>query len=273
MQDLVRRLLQPFVQPAANQPSQDEILFEAYKELSGLPRDMFLLLEEEPEIFSQCPLSDEATRDIRIPYARILETRLKEVIAPEEMQQGSASPAIRLEPEPELPTTPGISLTVFDAKIPESTTTPRTLLASRKCMFGSAHARHCSTLLRLLYLHNVINPTNSSYHAASILVPLYSAMLQEVEMEDLIHVEADTFWLLESIAAELSEVDEDEGKLWMAKLGQRLAWADYDLFTELVTLLVITNCINKLILLDSNQEDSIPLYRTTLSEFISCEIV
>jgi hypothetical protein len=90
-------------------------------------------------------------------------------------------------------------------------------------------------LERLLYLHNAINPANSSSHAASILVPLYSAMLQEVEVEDLAHVEADTFWLLESIVAELSEVDEDGGQRWMAKLAQRLAWADYDLFTELVT--------------------------------------
>lgn len=235
MQDFVRRLLQPFLQPAAHLPTQDEKLFEAYKELSGLPRAMFLLLEEEPEIHSRCPLSDDAPESIRISYARILELRLKQIIEPEEEQQGSLTPAIRLESEPELSTTPGISLTTFDSGLPEGVTTPRTLLASRKCMFGNMHARHCSALLRLLYLHNAINPANSSSHAASILVPLYSAMLQEVEIEDLAHVEADTFWLLESIVAELSEVDEDGGQRWMATLAQRLAWADYDLFSELVT--------------------------------------
>jgi hypothetical protein len=107
-------------------------------------------------------------------------------------------------------------------------------------MFGNAHARHCSVLLRLLYLHNAVNPAKASSHTASLLVPLYSAMLQEVDPESLAHVEADTFWLLESIVAELSEVDEGGGQAWMTELGKRLAWADYDYFSELVLILSVT---------------------------------
>ena len=106
-------------------------------------------------------------------------------------------------------------------------------------MFGTAHARHCSILLRVLYLHNAINPANAPSHTASLLVPLYSAMLQEVETEHLGHVEADTFWLLESIVAELSHVDEEGGQPWMTKLSQQLAWVDYDLFSELVNALSV----------------------------------
>jgi hypothetical protein len=196
---------------------------------------MFSLLEEEPEIFSECPLSDDASENIRIPYARILESRLDQLNEPGKERDGSPMPEIRLETESDV-STPGISITSFDSDVWEHGSTPRTLLASRKCMFGNAHESHCSVLLRLLYLHNAVNPAKVSSHTASLLVPLYSAMLQEVDPEGLAHVEADTFWLLESIVAELSEVDEDGGQVWIAELGKRLAWADYDFFTELVLI-------------------------------------
>jgi len=232
LQDLARRLLEPF---STGLPELDDRLSEVFKELSGLPRDMFSQLDNEPEEFIQCPLNDEAPEDIRIPNARILESRLNEMNF---TTCESPRPGITLEGEADV-STPGISISNFDSGQPEDVAVPKTLLHSRKCMFGTAHARHCSVLLRVLYLHNTINPANPSSHTASLLVPLYSAMLQEVETEHLGHVEADTFWLLESIVAELSHVDEEGGQPWMTKLSQRLAWADYDLFSELVNALLL----------------------------------
>lgn len=232
----MRRLLQPFTELSENSHDQDEKISETFKELSGLPRDMFSLLEEEPENFGNCPLNDDAPDDIRIPYAQILESRLNELNEPAKTRGGSTTPEIRLEADV---STPGISITSFDSEIWANGSAPKTLLDSRTCMFGNAHARHCSVLLRLLYLHNAVNPAKASSHTASLLVPLYSAMVQEVDTEELAHVEADTFWLLESIVAELSEVDEDGRQVWMAELGKRLAWADYDFFTELVLTLLV----------------------------------
>lgn len=70
---------------------------------------------------------------------------------------------------------------------------------------------------------------------ASILIPLYSVLNTEVELDDLAHAEADTFWLFEAIVGEFSELeDEAEGHLWMKKFGERLSWADPELSMDLV---------------------------------------
>lgn len=231
----MRRLLKPFTELSGYSRDHDEKVSETFKELSGLPYHMFSLLKEEPESFKNCPLNDDAPDKIRIPYARILETRLDQKSGKE--RDSSPMPEIRLETEPDV-STPGIFLTSFDSEIWENGSPAKTLLASRTCMFGHAHEKHCTVLLRLLYLHNAVNPAKASSHTASVLVPLYSAMLQEVDVEGLAHVEADTFWLLESIVAELSEVEEDGGQVWMAELDKRLAWADYDFFIDLVFIFV-----------------------------------
>ena len=232
----MRRLLKPLTELSGYSHDQDEKVFETYKELSGLPFHMFSLLSEDPESFKDCPLNDDASDKLRIPYAQILESRLDQRNKGKE-RDSSPMPEIRLETEPDV-STPGILLTTFDSEIWENGSPAKTLLASRTCMFGHAHEKHCTVLLRLLYLHNAVNPAKVSAHTASILVPLYSAMLQEVDVEGLTHVEADTFWLLESIVAELSEVEEDGGQVWMTELGKRLGWADYDFFVELVFISV-----------------------------------
>jgi hypothetical protein len=97
-----------------------------------------------------------------------------------------------------------------------------------------------------------INPGNISPHSSSLLVPLYSALMQEVDSEDLAHVEADTFWLFEAILAELLGLEDNSGKDWMEKLSERLAWADNDLFVHLVNCfsLLSHHCENLLIILD-----------------------
>ncbi|CAA7271804.1 unnamed protein product [Cyclocybe aegerita] len=231
--ELVKRLLEPFSSSAPS-PTLDDKLLNVYKDLSGLPRDIFSLLEEEPETFSTCPLSPDAPEEIRIPHAQALELRLTVLQERDrESRQPSPTPEIRLEPD--VNETPAISLTSFDSGLTDSSPLPKTLLPSRKCIFGSAHTKHCAILLRLLYLHNIINPGNLSLHTASLLVPLYTTCIQEIETDELAHVEADTFWLLEAVVAELSGLEDDGGSVWMKKFSQRLAWADYDLFTDLQT--------------------------------------
>ncbi|KAF9532289.1 regulator of Vps4 activity in the MVB pathway-domain-containing protein [Crepidotus variabilis] len=229
--DLVKRLLEPFTREKKEVDQADERLSDAYKELSGLPRDIFTLLEEEPEDFDQCPLDDKAAENIRISVSRALDLRIKETQDRAQDREPSPMPEIRLEADRD--ETPSISLSTFDSGLPEGSTTPKTLLASRTSVFGNAHPKHCSAVLRLLYLHNVLNPGNASSHTASLLIPLYSAMLQEVEVDNLAHVEADTFWLLEAVVAEFCELDEDGGKIWMDKLHQRVALVDSELVIDL----------------------------------------
>ncbi|KAG0704141.1 hypothetical protein DFH29DRAFT_393198 [Suillus ampliporus] len=93
---------------------------------------------------------------------------------------------------------------------------PTTLLHAKVFDVSSAHPRHISALLHLLYLHSCINPANQSPHIPSLLVPLYVVLVREVETEDLAHAEADTFWLFEALVGEFSELaDQEGGKVWM----------------------------------------------------------
>lgn len=260
-QDLVKRLLEPFDRDDGDLRPSDEKLSEAYKELSGLPRNLFSLLEEEPEDFEQCPLNEKAPEDVRIHFAQVLDSRIKDSQLVQGSREPSPMPEIRLEINQD--DTPGISVTSFDSSNPEGSLMPKTLLASRTSVFGNAHPKHCSVLLRLLYLHNVINPGNSSSHTASLLVPLYSAMLQEVEVEHLTHVEADTFWVLEAMVAEVCELDEDGGKLWIEKLHERLAVVDADLLEDLV---------RSLLYVESNP-DTVLDFRNLVGSIPPCHII
>ena len=228
----MRQLLEPVSRSSKEASSADDALLEAYNQLSGLPRNIFAYVEEEPEMFSQCPLSDNAPHDIRIPFARALEMRLK-ILRGEDTKASESAPEICLEPGENI--TPGISLTTSDYSGPNDTNASMTLLESRKHIFGTAHPQHCSALLRLVYLHNTINPGNLSYHTPSILIPLYSVLLQEVDPEELAHLEADTFWLLEAMVAEFAGLEDDEGSVWMKRLSDRVAWADFDFKVQLAS--------------------------------------
>ena len=202
----------------------------AYKQLYGLPKDFYAMLEDEPESFSQCPLN-KGGRDEAI--AQVLGSRLLTLDGQSKYGPGlSPTPEIRLELHP-AETSDGFA-TTCNTVMAEGLATSTTLMQSRKYMFGYAHAKHCSALLRLLYFHMTINPGNISPHLSSLLVPLYSVLMQEVDPEDLAHVEADTFWLFEAMLAELLGLEDNSGKDWMTKLSERLAWADNDLFVHLV---------------------------------------
>ena len=60
-------------------------------------------------------------------------------------------------------------------------------------------------------------------------------MVEEVDPEDIPHVEADAFWVFESMVSEFSELeDEQNGTIWVKKLSDRLRWADEELADDLV---------------------------------------
>jgi hypothetical protein len=72
---------------------------------------------------------------------------------------------------------------------------------------------------------------------ASLLIPLYSVLHQEVESPDVAHVEADTFWLFESMVGEFAELEDEEGgNDWMRRFSGRLQWADPELSADLVSV-------------------------------------
>jgi hypothetical protein len=58
-------------------------------------------------------------------------------------------------------------------------------------------------------------------------------LVQEVNVEDLAHAEADTFWMLEAMVAEFNGLEDDEGRIWMSKFSDRVTWADFDYKTHL----------------------------------------
>lgn len=229
--DLARRLLKPYeaaASPTSPLSSSDEILLSVQKQLSGVPRNIFASLEDGPEIYPQCPLSTIYEGEDKVSCARALDARLKLL---QENGSQAVAPEIRLE-EPSADATPEISLTSFDSAL-TGLNNPMTLLPSKAYSFGDAHPLHCSALLRLLYLHTSINPANRSSHIPSLLIPVYSALNQEIEPEELSHVEADTFWVFEAIVAEFSELEEEGGTKWMRRFSERLLYADAELFEDL----------------------------------------
>lgn len=211
---------------------RDALLLDISKQLSSIPFTLFSNLLDSPEHAKLCPLDDSATDEIKITSARNLDVRLR--LLQERNQKASSvskMPGIQVQTNG----TPEISLSspttgVFGG--------PTTLLPFRSCSnIGDADQRHSSALLRLLYLHTSINPGNLSPNMPSLLVPLYTVLNQEIEPDELAHVEADTFWLFEAMVGEFSELEDEEvGSVWMKKLSERLAWADDELSNSLVSL-------------------------------------
>lgn len=216
-----------------------------------------------------CPLDETAPEDIRITCAGNLDARLKlikELEAKDRNAEDDAIPEIRLEATPEIRLegataeheesspeaaaaegkedhehleeghTPEISLSAPESPRSATSSAPTTLLHSRTYTASGAHPKHESALLRLLYVHFSLNPANRSPQIASLLVPLYSALAEEIEPEDAAHIEADTFWLFEAMVGEFSELEEPEtANVWMGKMSERLRLADTELAEELVS--------------------------------------
>ena len=235
---------------------------------------MLSRLEEEPDPSAISPLDDTAPEDVKIQCAGALDERLKLIKDQEKGDDDSAPdsvPEIRLEGTPEIRLeapnspqdsnipdsasetdagetskdsmhidlsglgTPEISLSAPDSPTSTHSSAPTTLLASKAYTAAGAHPKHASALLRLLYIHSALNPANRAPQVASLLVPLYSALVQEVEPEDLAHAEADAFWLFETVVSEFAELEDVETcTAWQRKLGERLVWADADLAEDMV---------------------------------------
>ncbi|KAJ7343602.1 regulator of Vps4 activity in the MVB pathway-domain-containing protein [Mycena albidolilacea] len=228
--DLVRRLLKPFSElppPTTPLVQLDASLFNVSKQLSRIPVGLLNDLQEESEHAVLCPLDENAPDEIKIPYANILDLRLKAIQGRNNDSAGSpAIPEIRLD-------TPEISVSAPESESLASrrqAVQPKTLVTSKPYNSGEAHPKHLTALFRILYLHSVINPGNHSPHIPALLVPLYSVLTQEIEPEDQSNAEADTFWLFEAMIGEFAELEDEEGgTLWMRKFGDRVAWADSEL--------------------------------------------
>ncbi|KAF9053204.1 regulator of Vps4 activity in the MVB pathway-domain-containing protein [Panaeolus papilionaceus] len=238
--ELVQRLLKPFSQLSDRPDSRqlDDALSTVFKALSGLHGDAYVMLEEPSEGSELSPLCEQGPEGSRISVARALDDR---VVVLQNKNKDKDHPAITAAPEIRLDEVPGISLTSADETIDLNdgegdATSAKTLLASRQCMFGTAHPMHCSALLRLLYLHYCLNPGNVSPHSAAVLVPIYTVMVQELEPEDLAHAEADAFWVFESVMAELAGLEDEGGEVYMRMLSERVSGIDFDYFVELQSL-------------------------------------
>ncbi|KAI0636797.1 regulator of Vps4 activity in the MVB pathway-domain-containing protein [Trametes polyzona] len=259
--DLVRRLLEPLATlPDPSEPLSptDQSILDVSNELSTVPRSLLASLEEEPEPCPRCPFDDTAPEDVKISCAENVEARLKVLRSRDSGEPASSNdtPEIRLDTSSELldttpevrleeasPTktkpsgdqeTPEISLSVPDSPTSTHSGISTTLLPSRPYSAIGAHPKHYSALLRLLYIHARLNPANRSPQIASLLVPIYAALIEEVDDVDIPHVEADVFWVFEAMVSEFAELeDEQNGAVWVRKLSERLRWADPELADDL----------------------------------------
>jgi len=237
VKDLARRVLTPFVNlgfPSPDGAQADATLLGAWRQLSGLPPHLFAMLEDAPVMSAQCPLYGDAETDPDpldlTNSAEVLNRRLS-------LLQRSSKENVRLSPTPEVrveeegPTELPYSTNSALLSPPLSS---RTILSPKEFTFGSAHAKHCSALLRLLYLHSTVNPGNISPYSASLLVPLYSVLCQEVDSDDAAHIEADTFWLFEALVAEFGDLHDESSTIWLERLGERIESTNADFYTYLV---------------------------------------
>ncbi|KAI9510225.1 regulator of Vps4 activity in the MVB pathway-domain-containing protein [Russula earlei] len=224
--DLVRRLLEPFSDlppPTSPLGPLDAALTSSIKDLFRVPATLFSDLQEEPEGIGDCPLDPSANKRIKIPCSANLDIRLRAINRDNDISE------IRLGDEADL--IPEISVTSPGV---DGSTPHQTIFSSHSFNTGNAHPKHASALIRLLYIHSCLNPANQSPHVASLLIPLYSVLHQEVESLDAAHVEADTFWLFEAMVGEFAELEDEEGgNAWMRRFGARLEWADPELSADL----------------------------------------
>lgn len=220
--------------------------------LARVPANLFSGLDEDPEQYPSCPVSDLADSNVRIICAFALDTRLQLVqdgsSTPDEKDGlDMSTPEIRLETEsgPSSPTKDGYF--DFPASVQangDMDTRPRgaktlslaSAITPKSFRSVPAHPLHVSALLRILHIHKSLNLGSESPNLASMLVPLYVVMTSEADPTEVAHAEADTFWLFEALLQEVSELEESEGgAVWMSKLKDRLRMTDNELLEDLVS--------------------------------------
>ncbi|KAJ8522908.1 hypothetical protein ONZ45_g563 [Pleurotus djamor] len=216
--DLVRRLLPPIAQlPPPSEPlvPADSLLLAVHKHIRNVSYGLFVGLELEPEAYEQSPFNPHAPDGIKLDCATALDARLLEL----------------LKIHKPLASTPSIQVDTVGDDTPHGQDSQVKGPPPQAVENNGAHPCHLSALTRLLYLHCTINPGTRSPYVSSLLVPFYSVMCQEVDPSDVLHTEADTFWLFETMLSEFSELeDEETAQVWTKKLSQRLLWADSDLW-------------------------------------------
>ncbi|PFH50682.1 hypothetical protein AMATHDRAFT_3758 [Amanita thiersii Skay4041] len=233
--DLVQRLLEPFSKlgdPTTPLSSQDATLLDISKQLTRIPINLFDDLKHVPPAMPSCPLDANASSNIKLSCASNLDDRLQVLQADKQSSSQTIDmPEIRLEVMDTQENEPNDGSQSSDHNTQRTQTT---ILSPSRSFIPNIPPKHSSSLLRILYLHAIINPGILSPHIPSLLIPLYSVLTQEIEPEDAAHTEADTFWLFEAMVGEFSDFeDEEAAKLWMNKFGERLAWADRDLYDML----------------------------------------
>ncbi|KAI0082752.1 hypothetical protein K474DRAFT_1654909 [Panus rudis PR-1116 ss-1] len=206
-------------------------------------------LDNRLRLIKESESKDEEPAHDTVPEIRLEgtpEIRLEAPNSPAEDKNSEANETPQTKPEEESKSemhldlsdlgTPEISLSAPETPTSTHSSAPTTLLASRAYSAAGAHPKHASALLRLLYIHWALNPANRAPQIASLLVPLYTALVQEVEPQDLAHAEADAFWLFETMISEFADLEDVETcNMWLRKLGERVSWADTDLAENLQT--------------------------------------
>ncbi|KAF8628463.1 hypothetical protein AX15_003975 [Amanita polypyramis BW_CC] len=229
--DLVRQLLDRFSAPETSSlSSSDASLLDISKQLFRIPSNLFIQLENAPDISSFCPLDANAPDNIKIPCANNLELRLSMLQDEQQESIPMATPEARTEMDASVE---GNASGNPDITSQESRST---VWSSKAFGLSFVQPRHLSALLRILYVHATINPGILSPHVPSLLVPLYTVLTQEVEPEESAHTEADAFWLFEAMLGEFNEFEDEQAtNKWLHKFGERVAWVDRDFFNFLQT--------------------------------------
>ncbi|KAF8522218.1 regulator of Vps4 activity in the MVB pathway-domain-containing protein [Hysterangium stoloniferum] len=207
--------------PTTPLSSMDALLLAMAKSLSTLPSELDVDIEASP----LCPFDDNAPEGLKIHDADAVDDRLRLIQA---NMHGLPSPVGPPEIHVEDIQTPHILISLPNDSSPvlETSTSNSPLILIRG---------HASSLLRLMYIHVSLHSAASATYLTSVLVPLYMAMVQEIDPAELAHVEADTFWLLNELWGEVSDLtDTERSQHWVSKFGQRLAWADPNLHGDLV---------------------------------------
>ena len=238
--DLSHQLLEPLSHlPPPTNPlcHTDAVLLDVSQQLSKAPSALFIDGLKEPKCSINCPVHGRPVRGEKSATAGNLDNRLR---------------VLRIENSHPLPVPGTVTGVTPKLSLPPSGPATGDVLdgsaihpVGDSCDSETLHKQHRSALLRLLYLHTLINPGNTSPQVPSLLVLLYGVLNREIEPEDWAHVEADTFWLFEAMMGQFSELEDEEGgKVWMKKFSERLAWADGELFNDLVSFPEIAHSLS-----------------------------
>ncbi|KAF8580909.1 hypothetical protein K439DRAFT_1636664 [Ramaria rubella] len=226
--DLARPLLHRLntqSRPKTPLSTLDASLSSLAKSLTTLPPELDVDLDLSP----LCPFDEVAPEGLKIEVAGAVDERVR--LIQEHDSDANNGPNAASELRLKSANMPSLPMPQISVSSPTSVSkddiNPE---ASIRTIHSQITRNHTTSLLRLMYIHMALHPSASTVYLTSLVIPLYVTMIQEIEPAELAHVEADTFWLLTELWGDVGELVEDqEGRAWMSKFGQRLAWADAEL--------------------------------------------